>query len=108
MSSRGSQYATGKVIATNATLNIRSVGFVPDRVKLLNVDNDCMFDWNNMMADGTGFKTIKAGDRTLEVTTGITPLAESGSDGPGFSIGAEADINDTTTEGLIWIASRMG
>jgi hypothetical protein len=87
---------------------VRSVGFVPDKVELFNLTNDCHFEWNGMLDDGAGFKTVKSGARTLEATTGITPLQESGASGPGFSIGAEADINDTTTEVLVWVASRMG
>jgi hypothetical protein len=102
----GPRYITGTIIATNAALDIRKVGFQPRKIKVFNKTTIAMMEWNDQM-DAAGLeweKTVSAGTRTLEVTNGITLLAGDSSNPPGFSIGAAADINDTTTEILVWEA----
>lgn len=100
----GARYATGTVVATNANLDIRVVDFKPKKVTIKNRTSLAELQYNDTMADGEGWKTVAAGTRTLEVTTGVTPLDATSTLPPGFRIGAEADINDTTTEIMEWEA----
>ena len=112
MSSATRVVQMGQVTATGAALEVRSVGFKPEKVILFNKTNQVQLVWNKMLADAEGIKTTAAGAVSLEAADGITPLNGSPTDGPpGFSIGALADVNDTTTEQLIWEAwseSGMG
>lgn len=96
--SGGTRVRSGKIVAANANLDIDSVGFLPSRVVVENYSNQCKIEWVNTLADGEGFKTVANGTRTTEATTGVTPRTD------GFRLGAEADINDTTTEILHWVA----
>lgn len=102
----GPRYVTGQVRATNADLAIRKVGFQPRKIRMFNKTSLAVLDWNESMAsDGTEFeKTVAAGTRTLETSDGITLLAGTDTEPPGFQLGAAADLNDTTTEDLIYEA----
>lgn len=100
----GARYATGKVIATGALLSVRVVDFKPKKVVLKNETSLAMLAWHEGMDDGAGWKTVEAGTRTLEATTGITPLDATSTEPPGFSVGAEADINDAAGEVVQWEA----
>jgi hypothetical protein len=97
----GSRIVTGTIIATNAVLTIETLEFTPKRVVIENHSNNCKAEWNNQMADASVVKTIEAGTRSLVAAAGITPVSGTTK---GFSIGALADINDTTTESLKWVA----
>jgi hypothetical protein len=100
MASSMIKYDNTTRVATNANLDVRTMG-APRRVLINNITNACRFEWNDTMADGYGIKTVAAGTRSVVSSGGITPLAGSGDDPPGFRIGgALADINDTTTEVL--------
>lgn len=100
----GSRYATGGVTATNADIEIRKLQFEPSRVVVQNMDNQAKIEWNSALVAGRNVKTIAAGTRSVVASGGLEPLtAVSGSGNPGFKIPAAlADINDTTTEELIW------
>jgi hypothetical protein len=100
----GSRIAIGQVVATGANLDIRTVGFKPRLVEVMNLDNNVTIRWWEGLANGYAEQTIEAGTRSLETADGITPLDASGDNPPGFRIGALAHINDTTTEVLAWIA----
>jgi hypothetical protein len=102
----GPRYVTGTVRATNADLAIRKIGFTPKKVRVFNKTSLALMEWNAEM-DAAGLeweKTVAAGTRTLQVTNGVTLLAGTSALPPGFQIGAAADINDTTTEDLIYEA----
>lgn len=100
----GALLATGQVKATNANLDVRTVGFKPRKVQVENRDNNVKIEWDETLADGYAVKTIADGTRSLVTSAGITPLAADSNGNPGFRIGALADINDTTTEKLAWSA----
>lgn len=100
----GVRYKASKVVATNAVLAIRSVGFKPRKVVITNETTLARAEWNEAMADAYAVVTALAGDLSIVTSAGITPLDGSGDDPPGFSIGALATINDTTTEVLCWEA----
>jgi len=100
----GASYKTGSVVATGADLTIRVVDFKPRKIVVTNETSLAEIEWHEGMDDGAAWKTVAAGTRTLEATTGITPEDGTSALPPGFTIGAEADINDTTTEILQWEA----
>ncbi len=97
MGSGGTRVKTGIVIGTGADLDVRTVGFRPDVVELINLDSDDKLKWAAGMADANGHKTVAAGTSTLITTLGITPLSN------GFRIGADTDIN-VADESVCWIA----
>lgn len=100
MSSKtGALYASNKIVATNAVLAVRTVEFKPRKVVITNLTSLCRLEWNAFMDDDSGLKQVAAGTRSLEASDGITAL-----DGPnpGFQVGTLADVNDTTTEELLW------
>jgi len=97
----GARYKSGGCVATGAAMEIRTVGFKPLKVVVSNISNNCKAEWFEQLADAYAIKTVAAGDRTLVTSAGITPLDGTN---PGFSVGALADINDTTTELLRWEA----
>lgn len=102
----GPRYVTGTIRATAAPLAVRKVGFVPKKVRVFNKTSLAMMIWNQeMKADGSEWKKqTAAGATTLESSDGITALAGTSTEPPGFQIGAAADINDTATEDLIYEA----
>lgn len=78
----------GAVTGTLADLDVRTVGFKPRRVRLINEGGLVTAEWNDTMTEGRGFKRVTAGDMTqIAAGEGITPLSD------GFRIGADADVN---------------
>jgi hypothetical protein len=99
----GDRYVTGKVTATNADLPIRKIGYKPKKVIVSNLSNNVKIEWNDSLGDGYAIKTVEAGTRSLLTSGAITPLDPDSAGNPGFQIGAGlADINDTTTESLLY------
>lgn len=101
-SSVGERYENTKRVALNATLTVLSQEFSPKRIIVHNLTNDCRAEWNDGLPDGYAILTVAAGDRTLVTTAGFTPVAGTSTTPPGFSLGALANINDTTTESLLF------
>lgn len=93
--------ASGTFRSTNALLEIRTVGFKPKKVTLFNKTSLASLEWTDQLPDAYGIKQVAAGTTTLEAAAGVTPLA---GENPGFSVGAMVDLNDTTTEDVIWEA----
>jgi hypothetical protein len=83
----GNQQSYGAAVGTGANLDVRSVGFRPREVKIVNADSDDELYWTDTMADGTAYKRLKAGGGAMIATGGITPLSD------GFRLGADTDIN---------------
>ena len=98
MGSGRSREVIGTFVGTGADLEIRKVGFRPNRVELHNVDGLCTAVWTNVMADDSALKTITAGTMSEITTNGITPLSN------GFALGADTDLNVSGEEGF-YIAS---
>jgi len=98
----GSRYTTGTVVATGALLSIRTVGYKPRKVRIVNETTLYTVEWSEGMADDSAFEIVAAGDKTLETSDLITPLDPDSNGNPGFSLGARANVNDTTTEILRW------
>ena len=104
MSDVGSGFVTGGMKATGAVITLRKMNFKPRRVVVYNQDNLFRCEWIDRLADLAALVTTAAGVTTLVAAAGITPLDPNTAGNPGFSLGALANINDTTTEDLIWEA----
>lgn len=97
MGSGVSRVMTGSVTGTGSAFNVRTVGFRPRAVKLINTDSDDSLEWTNTMADAAGYKCLKAGARAMISADGITPLSD------GFTFGADSDMN-VSGEAVSWVA----
>lgn len=96
---------TGTVEGTGSAINIQC-GFVPSYVKVYNYDDGAtMMEWFQGMTDGHGLKSSAGATYHAKVTSnGISEYAgtEAG-DAPGFTIGADADLN-AAAETIYWLA----
>ena len=97
MGSGVSRVMTGSFVGTGASLNVRTVGFRPRAVKLINVTSNDSLEWHNTMSDAAGYKCVAAGTRAMISTKGITPLSN------GFTLGADTDMN-VAAEQVSWVA----
>ena len=97
MSSGVSRTMAGAVNGTGEALDVRTVGFRPKMVLLINEDSDDKLVWTESMADAAGHKQVKAGGSSFITSDGVTPLSD------GFRVGADADIN-ADGEKLHWVA----
>ncbi len=107
-SNAGALYKAGRLKATNAVIDVRSVGFLPNKVRVFNITNDVTVERNAGLGDSVNpdrnKKTAAAGTVTTIATGGILLLAADAAGNPGFSIPVLTDINDTITEDLGWEA----
>lgn len=94
----------GTVEGTGAAINI-SVGFIPRRVVLENIDGDAILTWTPDMGDDGGYKTVAAGTNAHIASGGITGYSGSASAAEGFTIGTDTDVN-VSDETIIWTAFR--
>jgi histidyl-tRNA synthetase len=80
----------GSVTATGAAMNIE-LGFLPDKVHVINQTTGRTLTWYRSMASGGG---LAAGTGTAAVLAGgsggISPYAGSPTQGVGFTIGVDA------------------
>lgn len=89
--------ATGAFTSDGNARNIRTPGFRPRKVEVVNVTSRDGGEWQDTMADASMLKTVAAGTRTFATSNGITPLSD------GFTLGADADVN-ADTEVCHWVA----
>lgn len=88
MASGAKSPAVGSFKGTGAVLNVRTVGFRPRYVLVVNVSADnAKGEWFDGMADDSAVKHITDGTISVITSDGITPLSD------GFSLGADADLN---------------
>lgn len=87
MSSGVQRTVRGAFDGTGAQKDVRTVGFRPSKVKLLNSEGLCTLEWFAPMPDASGYKTITAGTESFITSLGITPLSD------GFRLGADTDLN---------------
>lgn len=98
MSSGVNRVVVGSVYGTGADLEVRTVGFRPKYVKVINVSADnAAGEWLDGMADDSAVLTITDGTISVITTNGITPLSN------GFALGADTDLN-VSGELVRWIA----
>lgn len=95
--------STGTVTGTGSVINV-PCGFTPKRVEIINETDPGYYVWTDTMADGEMQKTIGAGTTTFEASGGISVYAgASGTASPGFSIGADTDMN-AASDVIHWTA----
>lgn len=100
MSSGTQIIKNGAVNGTGANLDVKTVGFRPRRVELVNEGGLVKAVWTDTMTEGRGFKQITAGTLSqIGAGLGITPLSN------GFRIGADTDVN-VDGEKIHWIAQE--
>lgn len=98
MASGGSRKMYGSFVGTGADMEVRTVGFRPKHVHIVNITGLCEAEWLLGMADDSMVLRITAGTMTVPTTNGITPLSD------GFAVGANADLN-VSGELCRWMAS---
>jgi len=87
MSSGNHRTFYGAVTGTGAALDVRTVGFRPKEVELLNTDGLATLKWTDSMKDDEGLKEITTGTKSFLASNGVIPLSD------GFTMGADADLN---------------
>lgn len=99
MGSSTSRVMRGAVVGTGADLDVKTVGFRPRSVHLINQSSADEMWWHSHMADASAFKRVTAGTGSIITTLGITPLAA------GFRLGADTDLN-VAGETVLWEATE--
>ena len=99
MASGAAKVAYGASLGTGANLEVRSVGFRPRSVEIINVDSADQLKWQDGMADASGLKTLAAGASSFLSAAAITPLSD------GFLVGTDSDIN-VDGELMRWVATE--
>lgn len=89
----------GSFAGTGSAIDISTVGFRPNRVRLLNVTGLATLEWTESMADAAGLKEVTDGTKSFITSNGVTPLAA------GFRLGADGDMN-VSTEVVHYIAEE--
>lgn len=101
MGSANMAYMSNQITATNADLYVRNVGFLPRKIRIVNLTNQISIEWTEGLPSANFLKIAAAGDLSV-VTSGGVITSEDSSGNQGFKLPALADINDTTTEALLW------
>lgn len=108
----------GTVEGTGSAINV-SLGWVPDYVKVFNYDDAGSkaptMEWWNGMTDGHGLKGLGVADdgatgdtsQAKVTSNGISEYAGDSDNAPGFTIGADGDVN-VSGETLYYVAVRNG
>lgn len=99
MASGAAKVAYGASLGTGLDLDVKSVGFRPRKVKLVNRASADELYWTETMPDAGGQKRLAAGAASTLTTLGITPLAD------GFRLGTDADMN-VDGELVDWVATE--
>jgi len=89
MASGASKVVRGCFVGTGSAIDVRTVGFRPRSVKLMNVTGLVKGDWVESMADASALKQLNHASAQLSFITsnGVTPLSD------GFRLGADTDLN---------------
>ena len=99
--SGGTRIMTGSVTGTGSAINVRTIGFRPKTVKLINTGGLVKAEWISPMPDAAAFKTLNhdTAQGAYITSDGITPLSN------GFTIGADSDIN-ASGEAIFYVAEE--
>ncbi len=98
--------ATATFVGTGAAIAI-DLDFTPRFVYVVNRDDLAKMEWARGMADASAIKTVTDGTISEVTSDGITVnekfTRDEAGDGPGFTIGADSDVNVSTQAGY-WVA----
>jgi len=97
MSSGVNRMMVGSVKLDGTAYDVRTVGFRPRKVELMNSDGLVFARWQKSMPDASMMKQVTAGTVSFATSDGITPLSD------GFTIGADGDVN-ASGERVHWAA----
>ena len=83
-------FATGIAVtdAGGATATKFTCGFIPRKIRWVNVTDSVIHEWYEGMASPSATKEVIAGDKTLETTNGITVGTAAGGDAGTFTVAA--------------------
>lgn len=102
--------ARGKFTGTGAAIKFgpsEGIEFSPRYVRVFNQDGVATMEWFAGMAQDSGLKTITAGTMSVVTSAGITINEkferDDAGDGPGFTLGADTDVNVASEVGF-WLA----
>lgn len=94
--------ATALKADASEDLYVRSLGFRPTKLRVLNLTNQVEVEWFAGLAEGKNLKTVAAGDKTVLASGGVVPVDADTAGNPGIKVPAGlADINDTDGEDLL-------
>jgi len=86
-------FKVGTVEGTGSLITIQ-LGFVPEWVRINNIDDANSLEWTKDMPDDSGVLTVTNGTISKITSDGITPYAGTvGANSKGFTIGADSDVN---------------
>lgn len=87
-----------KVPAANAELTVEFCrGLKIEKVKVYNLSNNVTAEWNHAMDEGQAWKILADGTQSLETSNGFSLGAAHE-----LKLGVLADLNDSTTEELLF------
>lgn len=98
-------FVCGSQDGTGAAINI-SIGWIPDKVEVQNWEaaDFARLEWYTGMAAASAIKTVTS-TKSAITTLGISAYAGSATAKPGFTIGADTDVN-VSGESITWCAWR--
>jgi len=86
---------TGTVEGTGSEIEI-TLGFIPNYVRLFNIDGVAILEWTPDMGAGKGLKIADSGTGATDIeliSSGGVTISSSSDDFRGFKIGTDSDIN---------------
>jgi len=89
MASGAAKVMVGSFKGTGAAIDVRTVGFRPRHVRVLNIGGLVTGEWIEGMADASAWKSLNhaSAQNSFITSNGITPLSN------GFTLGADTDLN---------------
>ncbi len=97
-------FKVGTVEGTGSLIIIQ-LGFTPEWVRILNIDDNNSLEWTAAMPDDSGMKTVTDGTISKITSDGITPYAGTvGANALGFTIGTDSDVN-VNAQTLVYVAA---
>ena len=96
-------FKVGTVEGTGSLIIVQ-LGFTPEWVRIINIDDNNSLEWTKDMPDDSGMKTITDGTISKITSDAITPYAGTdGANSKGFTIGTDSDVN-VNAQTLVYVA----
>lgn len=94
--------ATALKADASEDLYVRSLGFRPTKLRVVNLTNQVQVEWNAALAEGKNLKRDAAGALTVLSSGGVVPVDADSAGNAGLKVPAGlADINDADGEDLL-------